>query len=31
MEEKKEGWTQAWHLDKTSINPFIYNSYAAGR
>ena len=29
-EEKKEGWTQAWHLDKTSINPFIYN-YAAGR
>gem|GEM_PF-3634981 len=30
-EEKKEDRTQAWHLDKTSINPFIYNSYAAGR
>lgn len=31
MKKKKEDRTQAWHLDKTSINPFIYNSYAAGR
>ena len=29
MKKKEEDRTQTWHLDKTSINPFIYNSYAA--
>ena len=31
MKKKKEDRTQAWHLDKTSINPFIHNFYATGR